>query len=201
MQASKVGNDVTGIVLAGGAARRMNGLDKGLVKLNGKRLIEHVLQRMSEQCTELIISANRHLDTYATFGYPVVADQMQGYPGPLAGIAAAMPHSTQPFCVVAPCDSPFVPMDYVCRLRAAFNAHPAASCAAVTAQGLKQPVFLMLKTDQVQDLHTYMAQGGRKVRAYLESRNAIWVPFEDLCAFDNFNTAQDIENAENRCSS
>ena len=67
--------EITGVILAGGKARRMGGGDKGLVDLCGKPLVEHALAALSPQVNAIIINANRNQDRYAVYGYPVVADK------------------------------------------------------------------------------------------------------------------------------
>ena len=63
---------VTGIVLAGGQGRRMGGVDKGLVELDGQPMVAHVLARLAPQVGDVLINANQNLERYAAFGYPVV---------------------------------------------------------------------------------------------------------------------------------
>ena len=82
--------DITGVVFAGGQGRRMGGVDKGLVELDGRALVAHVIERLAPQVGELVINANQNRDRYAAFGYPVVADVIPDFAGPLAGLHAAM---------------------------------------------------------------------------------------------------------------
>lgn len=81
---------VLGGLLAGGMGRRMDGLDKGLVPLNGKPLAQHVIERLAPQVDALLVNANRSQDRYQAFGYPVVADHFKGFQGPLAGMEALL---------------------------------------------------------------------------------------------------------------
>ena len=110
--------DVTGIVLAGGMGRRMGGVDKGLVPLAGRPLVAHVLERLAPQAGAIIVNANQNRDRYAAYGHPVVADEVGGFAGPLAGLHAGMTAATTPYVVTVPCDSPFLPGDLVARLAA-----------------------------------------------------------------------------------
>ena len=95
---------ITAVILAGGRGRRMGGDDKGLVELNGRPLIKHVLAVIAPQVSSVILNANRNLDRYAGFGYPVVRDDLLGFQGPLAGFAAAMAAATTPYLITMPCD-------------------------------------------------------------------------------------------------
>src|SRR5690554_286709 len=86
----KISGSTTGLILAGGQARRMGNVDKGLQKLSNRPLIEWVLEALQPQVTELMINANRNLEDYHRYGYPVLSDQLSGYHGPLAGIATGL---------------------------------------------------------------------------------------------------------------
>lgn len=70
---------ITGVVLAGGRATRMGGIDKGLQALNGRPLWRHVAEALAPQVDELVISANRHLEQWRASGYPVFRDIQEGY--------------------------------------------------------------------------------------------------------------------------
>ncbi len=93
---------ITGVVLAGGKATRMGGIDKGLQALNGRPLWRHVAETLAPQVDELVISANRHLEQWRASGYSVFRDIQEGYQGPLAGMLAVMQQVASPWFVFAP---------------------------------------------------------------------------------------------------
>ncbi len=191
--------DITGLVLAGGRATRMGGADKGLVKLNGKPLVEHVLQKLSGQCAALVISANRNLNLYRSYGYPVVADKESDFPGPLAGIAAALEIIDTNYLVVAPCDSPYLPDDYVKRLAQGLNDHPEALAAASRTPLRDQPAYMLIAKDALPQIHKALVEGRRAVYRWLKNEmHAVWVSFEDDGAFENMNSPADIEKAQSK---
>ena len=105
--------NITGIILAGGQARRMGGQDKGLIQLAQKPMIEYVLNAIEPQVDEIIINANRNQSTYEKYGFPVVADQIKGYCGSLAGMASGLQSAKTPVVFTVPCDSPLIPDDLV----------------------------------------------------------------------------------------
>jgi len=111
---------ITGVVLAGGLSRRMDthgaGTDKGLLVLGHQPMVRQVIDRLAPQVGHLLLNANRNLPDWQAFGLPVVADRIEGFAGPLAGLHAAMSCSTTPWIVTVPCDSPFLPTDLVQRL-------------------------------------------------------------------------------------
>ena len=95
---------LTGMILAGGKARRMGGQDKGLIPYQGRPLIAHVLERLEPQVQAILINANRSHDQYAQFGHPVIADAEGGFLGPLAGILAGLRAAQTELLLCVPCD-------------------------------------------------------------------------------------------------
>lgn len=87
---------VTALVLCGGRGSRMGGVDKPLEQFQGRPLVAHVLGRIAPQVQgRVIISANRHAEVYAGFGYPVLADELSDFQGPLAGLLAGLTYVGQ----------------------------------------------------------------------------------------------------------
>ena len=188
--------DVTGVILAGGQGRRMGGIDKGLQALNGRPLVQCVLDRLAPQVHTLLISANRNLPRYAELGYPVLPDQQAT--GPLAGLHAALAAATTPLVVTAPCDSPFLPTDLVERLRIALHAQNAELAVARTRDG-EQRAFCLVRRELLPQLDAFLASGERKVGLWLDSLNRVQVDFDDEAdAFNNINTLQELAGFETR---
>lgn len=182
---------VTGILLAGGRARRMGGQDKGLIELAGRPLAAHALDRLRPQVAEVLINANRNREQYAGLGARVVADSLEGYLGPLAGLLAGMETASQPLVVSAPCDSPFVPHDLVIRLYRSMRAGDADIAVAHDGER-QQPVFLLARTSLADDLRSWLESGGRKIDIWFGNHRVVDVPFEDTPdAFININTAEE----------
>src|SRR5678816_3410052 len=135
---------ITGVILAGGQGRRMGGVDKGLQTLRGRPMIEWVLERLKPQVAEIVINANQNVPTYERYGHRVVADEIGGFAGPLAGLHAGLKAAAHPLVVTVPCDSPFLPKDLVFRLgKSLGNNHHAV--ARTGAQ--PHPVFALMKRD------------------------------------------------------
>ncbi|MES2635961.1 MAG: molybdenum cofactor guanylyltransferase, partial [Pseudomonadota bacterium] len=99
------------IILSGGRATRMGGVDKGLLRLQNQPLIQHVIKRLSPQVDEIFINANREIVQYQAFGYPVLQDSHANFIGPLAGFSLGLQHAKHDYVLTVPCDSPFLPMD------------------------------------------------------------------------------------------
>jgi len=184
--------DITGLILAGGRATRMGGIDKGLIEVDGKPMVQHVIERLRPQVGEVIINANRNADRYAAFGARVVIDQDEGdtsFAGPLAGILAGLQTAMTTWIVCVPCDAPRVPLDLAERMAQAIGRARAA--VARTMDGA-QPVFCLLHRGLADQLARRMRNGDRKTGDWLRAVGAIEVLFDDASAFANFNTPDDL---------
>ncbi len=187
---------VTGLVLAGGRARRFGGVDKGLVSFLGRPMIAHVLERLAPQVEEILISANRNVPTYAGFGHRVIEDERQDFPGPLAGIQRGLAEATHLLVATVPCDAPLLPRDLIQRLLQALRAHQ-ADAAVATVGTRNQPVFALYRRSVLPTLEDYLARDGRKVDAWHSTLRVVPVPFDDVAeSFTNINTPDDLTRAE-----
>ena len=187
---------VTGIVLAGGRARRWNGEDKGLITVAGKPMIEHVLDTLVPQCDDIIISANRNLSAYAEYGWPVVQDQLSDFPGPLAGLAAGMQVARNAWVVLTPCDTPLIGKDLVDRLWRALAVQGDKLAAAHDGQR-SQPAFALVHRSLLADLQDYLADGERKIEPWFERQRRVYADFSDCPeSFINVNSAADRAELE-----
>lgn len=187
--------EVTGIVLAGGQGRRMGGVDKGLVDLAGEPMVAHVLARLVPQVADVLINANQNLDRYGAFGYPVVADAVGGFAGPLAGLHAGMTRASREFVVTVPCDSPFLPSDLVARLFAGLVG-AGAELAVARTFAQPHPVFALVSRSVLPNLAAFLEAGGRKIDAWYATLAFVEVGFDDEAdAFRNINTADELAAA------
>ena len=183
---------ITGVILAGGLGRRMGGVDKGLQDLRGRPLVSWAVERLAPQVDELLINANQNADRYGAFGYPVIADRIPDFAGPLAGLHAALTAADHPLVATAPCDSPFLPADLVSRLFAALQARGADLAVARTGDR-SHPVFCLCRRTVLPHLTAFLADGGRKVQVWLATRTTVEVPFDDEAeAFANLNTPEQL---------
>ena len=189
---------ITGLLLAGGRARRMGGEDKGLLPLAGQPLAAWALKNLSAQVDHLLISANRNHERYREFGAEVVSDTLGDFSGPLAGFAAGLAQIQTPWLVTVPCDSPLVVPDYVSRLWAAIE--PGGIDAVVAHDGNRlQPVFSLLRRGVLGDLEAFLDLGERKIDLWLERLSWRIVDFSDAPdMFLNVNTPEDLARVEAR---
>jgi molybdenum cofactor guanylyltransferase len=190
--------EITGLVLSGGRASRMGGIDKGLATFGGRKLVERVIERIRPQVGSLMISANRNVDTYRAFGFPVLLDEADGlepFPGPLAGLLAGLRAAKTPWLAAVPCDAPFLPLDLVARLAASLGtSHAAMACVGDRAE----PVFCLLHVDLADDLAAALANGERRAESWLRGIGAAPAVFLQPENFANLNTLQELRARDAR---
>ena len=187
---------ITGIVLAGGRARRWNGEDKGLIPVAGKPMIEHVLDALAPQCDDIVISANRNLDAYAEYGWPIVPDQLSDFPGPLAGLAAGMQVASNEWVMLTPCDTPLIGSDLARRLWDALSEQESRVAAAHDGRR-SQPAFALVHRSLLADLQDYLASGERKIDPWFDRQQRAFADFSDCPeTFINVNSAADRSELE-----
>ncbi len=188
---------ITGVILAGGRATRMGGRDKGLVKLNSKYMIEHVIAAIRPQVGSLLISANRNLEQYAQLsGCPVLADTFGHYDGPLAGMATALANAQTDYVLFAPCDSPFITSQLAERLYTRLIQSNADVSVADDGSRI-HPVFSLFKRSLLTDLRTFLKTDERSIRRFLAQQPLLTkADFSDLAdTFLNINTFEERDKA------
>ncbi|MBW9460733.1 molybdenum cofactor guanylyltransferase MobA [Kluyvera sp. EC_51] len=181
---------ITGVVLAGGKASRMGGQDKGLMLLNGKPLWQHVVDCLLPQVNEVVISANRNLDIYRQSGFPVIADTLSGFPGPLAGLLSVMQQTSGEWFLFCPCDTPFIPDNLVERL---VDQRQNAPVVWVHDGDRDHPAVALAHRSLAPQIVDYLASGERRVMVFMRQVGGHSVNFSDTKeAFRNMNTPEDL---------
>ena len=186
---------ITGVVLAGGRGTRMGGVDKGLQLFNGTPLALNALRRLQPQVGKAMLIANRNSAHYQAFGVPVWSDALPDYAGPLAGFLEGLTHSTTPWTLTVPCDTPYFPHDLAARLaRAIGDCLPTrgATIAMATDGTHPQPVFCLLHHSLQDSLREFLSQGGRKIGAWTAQHPTVRVPFDEPGAFVNVNSLAEL---------
>ena len=194
---------VAGVLLAGGLARRMGGGDKCLRPLAGETLLARVIARTAPQVGPLIVNANGDPARFASYGLPVVADVVEGYAGPLAGILTALDWAAEhapyhPLVASFATDAPFLPRDLVATMVEARDL-AGADLACAASGGRTHPVFGLWPVELRGDLRDALVeQGERKIDRWTASHRLVEVAFP--CApvdpFFNANREDDLAEAE-----
>ncbi|MGQ0442077.1 MAG: molybdenum cofactor guanylyltransferase MobA [Methylophilaceae bacterium] len=184
---------VSAIILAGGRGTRMGGMDKGLIQLQNKLLIEHVISRLQPQVDEILINANREIVHYKTLGLGVLQDEITNFAGPLAGFSLGLKYAKYDYVLAVPCDSPLLPIDLAQRLMTGMKKNN-ADIAVASSNGDAHPVFCLCKKNVLPSLQAFLDKGERKVSLWQKSQNYSEVDFSDCSnAFTNLNTPEDFD--------
>ncbi|MEO1709840.1 MAG: molybdenum cofactor guanylyltransferase MobA [Pseudomonadota bacterium] len=196
-----------GVILAGGLSRRMGGGDKGLLDLGGMTMLSHVISAFRPQVAELVLNANGDADRFAQFGLPVVADPVDGFVGPLAGILAGLTWAAQHapdarYIATVSSDAPFLPPDLVARLSAELQPGGAPKIVSVASGGREHPILGLWPVALAGNLADALQDGLRKVDLWTARHDQSSVHFEPRqiggCAVDPFfnaNTPEELEEA------
>jgi molybdenum cofactor guanylyltransferase len=192
-----------GVILGGGLARRMNGIDKALLKLNGRPLLSHVLERLAHQCEGMILNANGDLTRFKEWDLPVVPDSVSGHPGPLAGILAALEWTalhrpSLEWVVSVPTDTPLIPTDLVQRLHEA--RHEGSQPLACASSGSQDHFVIGLWPVRLcHDLRRALVDKNmRRVEDWMRLHGMVraeW-PATPSDPFFNINTPEDLAQAQ-----
>lgn len=179
---------ITGLILAGGAARRMGGQDKGWLRWRDRPLIDIALGQLDGKLAEVLISANRHLDAYAALGVRVITDDTSGFQGPLQGLAKGLREARYEWLLSRPVDTPCLPPDLVERL---WRRHKDAPLHVARTPSGPQPLVCLCHRALLPALHDYMAKGGRRAQEWFSALPHQWVDFDEADFF-NCNTPEDL---------
>ena len=204
---------VLGVILAGGLATRMGGGDKGLLEVGGQSLLFRVIVRLSPQVAGLALNANGDAARFARLDLPVIADSIDGFAGPLAGVLAGLDWAAAQGAeaiVTAAADTPFFPTDLVARLIEASDgqAHPLVLATTPrTGEELKSggrskvnrhPTFGLWPVALRDHLRAALTDGLRKVVLWTDQHGGREALFEaqPFDPFFNVNTPEDLHRAE-----
>lgn len=192
-----------GLVLAGGLARRMGGGDKALLKIGDTTILERTLGRLRPQCSGLLLNANGDPQRFARFGFPVIADDIPGFAGPLAGIHAGLEWAARhapgiEWIASVPGDCPFLPRDLVPRLHAARLAENRMLACARSGEW-RHPTAGIWPVALRDDLRRALTvEGLHKIEVWTARHGIAIAPWPDqpVDPFFNVNRPEDLAQAE-----
>ena len=191
---------ITGLILAGGRAQRMGGIDKGLIPFHGKPLIESAINRLKPQVSTILINANRSITKYSYYGYPVLMDETPDFSGPLAGFSIGLKHCKTPYLLTSPCDSPLLPTDLAKNMAIELEENNLelvfASSKETDGKIWAQPVFCLMKSSLQDSLNAFLNNGDLKIDRWFKELRSGTVVFENPQAFANVNTPEELAALE-----
>jgi len=202
----------------------MGGNDKALMTFRGRPLIEHVIDALAPQVSQIMLNINRNHEQFSQYGYPLVKDTYDQYQGPLVGILSVLEalvcnknHSQfDKFrnanhhidLVVVPCDSPFLPSKLCSQLqhekvrneyqRNTVVDKTITEQAVVAHDGTRiQPLFILLSTYHLPELRAFINSGNRKVLDWIDLIKPGISEFNNSeSLFCNINTIKDLDKIE-----
>ena len=191
---------ITGLILAGGRAQRMGGIDKGLIPFHQKPLIETTILRLKTQVGPILINANRNITKYAVYGYPVIMDETPDFSGPLAGFLMGLKNCKTPYLLTTPCDSPLFPEDLAAKLASELEQANLdlvyASSKEADGKVWAQPVFCLMRANLQDSLISFLDKGDLKIDRWFKELKSGTVIFDNAQAFANANTPEELQSLE-----
>lgn len=185
--------EITGLILAGGRAKRMGGNDKGLIVLDGKCMIEHCIVKLQPQVDQIFISANRNIEEYSKYGFTVLEDCYGEHEGPLVGLLGALENSLNSSVLIVPCDAPLFSTHLAKRLLEFYI--EGETLAVIPHDGTRlQTLFGLYSINTISSLKEYLQSGQRKVESWVTSLPHAIVDFSNESeSFMNINTENDLQ--------
>jgi molybdopterin-guanine dinucleotide biosynthesis protein A len=191
---------MTGVILAGGKARRMEGQDKAFVLFQGRPLVQYVLTALKGLVSEVIINTYRSSPEYVNLGCRLIADPTMAFEGPLVGVLVSMRASKTPWILVVPCDMPLLKEVHLRRL---LDRVMDGNDVVVAHDGARiQPLLMCVRTSLATNLARFLDEGGRRVEEWICLQSFVTVDLSDEPeALANFNSKTDLLAFESNASS
>ena len=189
-------SQLTALILAGGQSSRMDGKDKGLMKIDNKFVIQHLHTLANKFCENVLVNVNRNFNKYKDFGFNTCSDLIDGYQGPLAGIYTGLKQTNTDYLITLPCDGPFINESYFKKMikldenfdiNVAFDGHRL------------QPVYCLLKKNLGESLGLFLQSGERKIDKWFELCSVNLINFsnnEEI--FININNKEEFNKYKNK---
>ena len=189
MQPGKTIDQVSGVILCGGAGTRMGHRDKPLIVTNDLPLVAHIAHATRPCVTRLMISCNRNFDAYAPYADVLIKDRDVGR-GPLEGIRAALSACTTNWLLVSAGDCPKMTVGLFEHLLRGEGPGALVAFDGTTQQNL----FCVLGKQHLAVAETALASGSTAIHRFLALCQATRVDCTDYAAqFANMNRTSDLE--------
>ncbi|GAB4209127.1 MAG: molybdenum cofactor guanylyltransferase [Bacteroidia bacterium] len=177
------------IILAGGKATRLNGMNKGLILYNNKPFIEIIIDKISPFVKNIIISANSH--EYDYLNYPVLSDVVKDI-GPLGGIATCLEFSDEEKNLIISCDTPFITTDIIQHL---INHQHKADIVVPVVNNNIHPLCAIYSKNILPVAYQQISNKNYTIKDLLKKTNSFYLPLpqSDERYLININNFDDLE--------
>ena len=186
-------SDVTCIILAGGASRRM-GRDKALIDVEGIRLFDYVYGKCQELFSEIIIVTNQP-NQFMEYQTPVVVDEIPGA-GSLGGLYTGLIRASKDYCFCTACDMPFLKPELIMHLIEKRFDYDVV--IPITQEGL-EPLHAIYSKRCIEPIKKRVEKGEFKISQFLSEVHVGYCDEEEIkeidpsfTSFINVNTKKDL---------
>ena len=194
-------NNIIGIILAGGKSSRF-GEDKSNIKLGNKTLLNHTVDRIEKEFSEVLIISNNKKHNYKNEKIYTVKDCIEGQLGPLVGILTAMKwvkenKKNYKWIASFPCDTPFFDIRFISKLKLKTKA-TSKKLIFLNSDKKRHNIFGLWSMDLIETLEKDIKNSFRKVEIWADKvgYESININTEKFDRFLNINTKEDFEKAK-----
>ena len=187
---------MNGIILAGGENRRM-GTDKAFLALDGRPLIEHILDVFSTLFMRTIVVTNTP-DRFRDYDIEVTCDALP-VRGPLTGIYSGLLRSNDEYNFVAACDMPFLNPGLISYMG---EIAPGQDAVVPAFNGYLEPLHAIYRRGLLATMEAQIRKQDRRIRGLFDHIQVRYVTEEEIVRFDplkrsfrNLNTPEEYKEA------
>tara|TARA_B100000686_G_C16806728_1_gene991629 strand:- start:8022 stop:8633 length:612 start_codon:yes stop_codon:yes gene_type:complete len=182
---------VTTLILAGGKSTRMDGQDKGLLNVEGKYIINYIINIAEKYSKKIIVNVNRNFEKYEAMGLVICKDVLDDFQGPLAGIYSGLMMIDTEYMITLPCDGPFIRDIFFKKMISSDN----NADINVAHDGKRiQPVYCMIKKSVTNNLEGFLKTDQRKIDKWFENNITNLIDFSQYNEmFVNINDKNELE--------
>ena len=194
-------NNILGIILAGGKSSRF-GEDKSIAKLGDKTLLDHTINKIEKEFTEILVISNNKEFNFKNNKIHVVEDCIEGQLGPLVGILTAMKwveknNKNYKWIASFPCDTPFFDMKFISELKIKIK-ETSKKLIFLNSDKKRHNIFGLWSVDLIETLEEDIKNGLRKVEIWADKigYENININTKEFDMFLNINTKEDLKKAK-----
>jgi molybdopterin-guanine dinucleotide biosynthesis protein A len=189
-------NNISGVVLAGGANKRFGGKIKSNAIIGGEKIIDRIINTISGIFDEIIIVTNNPGEFKQYSEYKITGDHFIGT-GPLGGIHSAMKSSSVDAVFIFAGDMPFLSMDLIKNQIDIFRFSHSEALIPLTGSKM-EPLHGIYRNSISEKLEKYLSEKQEfAVRKFLEQVDVSFFNPGDsnevLKAFININSQSDAD--------
>ncbi|QQY79628.1 molybdenum cofactor guanylyltransferase [Keratinibaculum paraultunense] len=187
----------TAIILAGGKSSRM-GFDKQFLKINNKRLIDMMIEKLKKEFEEIIIVTNKPKE-YRGYGQKILTDIIKNA-GPLAGIYTGLKEAKFEYAFVIACDMPNIDIDYINYMKEIIDKYKVDVCIT-KVNGNIEPFHGFYSKKITESIREHLETEKRDIKSLVKKLNTYYIEEKlvkryspSLDIFKNLNTKKDLEH-------